>query len=233
MTEMQTDLGFYISLVWLFVIIITLLLLVVCYLFLAMRSSIERESRSLAFSHLVIEGIETERRRISRELHDTVLPLVKNSEVSNIVRSICLDLMPPDFTRLSLSDSLAQFCDQFTIRTGIKCACSIEEKLDFTFMSAENQLHIYRMVQESFTNIEKHSKAKRAFLVIRYIPQGDKNNILLCVSDEGIGLKNLPFENEGFGMRSIRQRAVIIGAKLDFISESGNGLTVRLEISNV
>ena len=36
--------------------------------------------------------------------------------------------------------------------------------------------------------------------------------------------------NEGLGIKSIRQRAAIIGAKLDFVSESGNGLMVRIEI---
>jgi signal transduction histidine kinase len=228
----------YVRLVWLFVGIITVLMPCLCYLFISMRSAEERESQSSAFSHLAIEGLEAERRRVSRELHDTVLPLVQDARVSALIRSICTELMPPDFTRLSLNDSLSGLCVQFTKRTGIECACSIEGGLNFTAYRPENQLHIYRMVQESFTNIEKHSGAGRAALVVRRSAE----NILICVSDDGHGLrsktrlhdmslttKGIP-TGAGLGIRSMRQRAAILGARLDFISESGNGLMVRIEI---
>jgi signal transduction histidine kinase len=139
--------------------------------------------------------------------------------------------MPPDFTRLSLNDSLSGLCVQFTKRAGIECACSIESDLSFTAYRPENQLHIYRMVQESFTNIEKHSGAGRAALVVRRSAE----NILICVSDDGVGIQSsltargIPM-GAGLGIRSMRQRADILGAKIDFISESGNGLMVRIEV---
>jgi two-component system NarL family sensor kinase len=100
------------------------------------------------------------------------------------------------------------------------------------------------MVQESFTNIEKHSGAGRAALVVRRSAE----NILICVSDDGHGLRSktrlqsktrlhdTPLTaggvptGAGLGIRSMRQRAAILGARLDFISESGNGLMVRIEI---
>ena len=193
---------------------------------------------SLAFSHLAIEGMETERRRVSRELHDIVLPLVRQEQVSDIIRSICMELMPPDFSKLSLNDSFNDLCARFSARTLIKCVCFIEEQLNFKKISAESQLHLYRIIQEAFTNIEKHSKADQASLVVR--PSSE--NILICVSDDGVGLRNEPENHEpsnfrtegsrfeGLGMMSMRQRAAIIGAKLDFISESENGLMVRIEL---
>jgi signal transduction histidine kinase len=228
----------YIRLVWLFVGIITVLMLCLCYLFISMRRAEERESQSRAFSHLEIDGLEAERRRVSRELHDTVLPLVGDAQVSALIRSICTELMPPDFTRLSLNDSLSGLCVQFTKRAGIECACSIESGLNFTAYRPEHQLHIYRMVQESFTNIEKHSGAGRAVLVVRRSAE----NILICVSDDGHGLrsktslhdtpltaKGIP-SGAGLGIRSMRQRADILGAKIDFFSESGNGFMVKIEV---
>jgi signal transduction histidine kinase len=215
------------------VFIITALLLGLYYLFLSMRRAEEREQMNLAFSNLMIEGMEDERRRVSRELHDNVLPLVRDPALSDTIRSICMELMPPDFARLSMKDSLTELCVKFTQRTGIQCACSIEEALSFASISPENQLHLYRMVQESLTNIEKHSKAGRAALVVRRSihdssRNGKTEHILICVSDEGTGLPDTDYE--GLGMRSMRQRAAIVGAKLDFISESINGLMVRIEI---
>jgi len=224
----------YFRLMWLFVVVITLLLLFMCYLFFAKQRAQQQESQSTAFSHLVIEGMETERRRIQRELHDVVLPQVRGMPVSDQIRSICMELMPPDFSRLSLNDLLADICNKFSGRTGIECSIYIDKDLSFAAINAENQLHIYRMVQESFTNIEKHSKAKKAIFVARWGKQEVRSgnqlpeNILICVSDDGKGLCR---GEEGLGMKSMRQRASIIGAQIDFISESGNGLMVRIEIA--
>ncbi|MCL2759694.1 MAG: histidine kinase [Treponema sp.] len=226
----------YFRLMWLFVIIITLLMLFLCYLYFAKQRAQRQESQSIAFSHLMIEGMETERRRISRELHDIILPHVNGMPVSDQIRSICMDLMPPDFSRLSFKDLLADICNKFSKRTGIECAYFINNDISFTAVSAENKLHLYRIVQESFTNIEKHSKAQKALLVARRVSNEAKtedqssDNILICISDEGTGLLS---EEEGLGMKSIRQRAAIICAKVDFISESSNGLMVRIEIPAV
>ena len=235
-------LEFYTIMMWLFVFIITVLMLSLCYVYLSMRRAMERESENREFSTMAIIGMEAERRRVSRELHDTVLPLLPDSEVSDLIRSICTELMPPDFARLSLKDSLAVLCMHFTQKTGIECPWIIEEELDFSPFSAEDQLHLYRMVQESFTNIEKHSGAERASLAVRRSDRTSPANILICVSDEGQGLQSKPglrsmpglnanaAEKTGLGIKSMRQRAAILGAKLDFISESGNGLMVRIEL---
>jgi signal transduction histidine kinase len=217
------NLEFHFTLIWLFVFIITVFMIFLWYFFLAKRRAEQRELESFEFSHLIIEGIETERRRISSEFHDTVLPLVRDAAVSSKIRKICTELMPPDFSRLPLTVALANLSDTFTERSGIKCACSIEEGIDFSFLSAVNRLHVYRIVQESFTNIEKHSQAEKAALVIRKTGQ----KILICVSDDGIGIDS---HNEGMGMKTIRYRSNLLGAKIDFIGETGDGLMVRLEI---
>jgi signal transduction histidine kinase len=252
----------YFRLVWLFVVIMFFLMALICYLHLAMRRAQEREARNFAFSRLMIAGQEAERRRISCELHDTVLPEVRHftgtrgeaAEEQTIIRQqeivtarireICAELMPPDFSRLSLKDSLTGLCSAFAKRTGIKCLPVMEEDLDFSGMRAENQLHLYRMVQEAFTNIEKHAKASRVVLVARrqnkietFDEKSKVRNALICVSDDGSGLPpeetRLPKEGRtgaGLGMRSMRWRAAFLGAKLDFISERGNGLMVRIQV---
>jgi two-component system NarL family sensor kinase len=256
----------YFRLLWLFVIIMFFLIAVICYLYLAIRRAQEQETRHFAFSRLVIAGQEAERRRVSCELHDTVLPEVRRFTgtggevaeeqtiihqqgiVTERIREICAELMPPDFSRLSLKDSLAGLCSAFGKRTGIECLPAIEEDLDFSGIQVENQLHLYRMVQEAFTNIEKHANAGRVVLVARRQRQGEVRSearsaahskvqsALICVSDDGPGLpqEGRPSEEggtgDGLGMRSMRWRAAFLGARLDFISESGNGLMVRFEV---
>ena len=154
-------------------------MVLLCYLYLAMRRARERETKSRNFSLLAIEGLETERRRISREFHDMVLPLVHDTALSNMIRSICTELASPDFSRLSFKDSLSDLCANFIGRTGIECACSIEEGLDFSPISPENQLHLYRIIQESLTNIEKHSGARKVALVARRYTRGSAESILI------------------------------------------------------
>ncbi|MCL2809543.1 MAG: histidine kinase [Treponema sp.] len=220
----------YIRLIYLFTILITALMLLLCYLYFSIKKARKHEQLSHEFSNLVIEGLETERRRVSRELHDTILPQLHGSAVSDQIRSICVDLMPPDFSCLSLKDALTLLCVKFSERTGIQFSVSMEGNLpsakppDFSKINAENQLHIYRMVQESLNNIEKHSGAKKAFLTVR----DTSGNIIICVSDDGVGLGDK--KGEGLGMRSIRQRAGIIGADVNFISEAENGLLIKIEI---
>ncbi|GHV95012.1 hypothetical protein AGMMS50293_13320 [Spirochaetia bacterium] len=234
----------YFLLIWLFVIIISGLVVILCLLYLAIQNSQRRELRSLAFSDMMIAGQEAERRRVSREIHDTVLPEVRDPAVSEQIRAICMELMPPDFVSLSLRDSLAGLCVRFSKRNGIECVHSLEPGLDFSHLLPESQLHIYRMVQESFTNIEKHAAAHRVVLVARRLsatPAGPV--ILICVSDDGRGFPaegcppaegGHPTEGchpvEGLGMMTMRQRAAILGCRLDFVSENGHGLMVRMEI---
>jgi two-component system NarL family sensor kinase len=243
----------YFHLLWLFVVIISALILLLWYLYFVMRGAREREQESRDFSHLIITSLETERRRISGELHDTVLPelrrltdpggeaadgptVIRQQElVSRRIREICMELMPPDFTRLSLKDSLTGLCLQFARRTGIECLPSIDKNLSFGRLDPGAQLHLYRMVQEALTNIEKHSNADRVVLVARRqggpVPAGGSSaGILVCVSDDGTGLTPESGDRAGLGMRIMRERAAAIGARLDFVSESGNGLMVRIDL---
>jgi two-component system NarL family sensor kinase len=254
----------YFRLLWLFVLIISVLILLLWYLYLVMRNAREQERESRDFSHLVITGLETERRRVFGELHDTVLPelrqltvpggevaegpvVIRQQElISRRIREICLELMPPDFSRLSLKGSLIGLCVQFTRRTGIECLPAVDTNLDFSRIDPGAQLHLYRMIQEALTNIEKHSGASRVVLVARKqtgpaAPEGffsgagpsaaeSSPGILVCISDDGVGLKSKLGSRTGLGMRIMRERAAAIGARIDFVSESGNGLMVRIAL---
>jgi signal transduction histidine kinase len=83
------ELSMLITLIWFFAGIVTILVLLMCFLFIAMKRALRQESESVAFAQMVIEGQEKERERISRELHDTILPLVKDEKVSAAIRLMC------------------------------------------------------------------------------------------------------------------------------------------------
>lgn len=247
-----------------FVVLTIILFGVVWYLYSALRRSQIQEKNSAEFSRITMLVQEKERAHLSAELHDTVLQdmgrLLQMGEegspsineltlkILTRIREICRELMPPDFSRLSLTDSLKQLCADFEKRayneaakTGTECRAVITE--DFSRIvesgriSAQMQLQIFRIVQESLANIEKHSKACEATLTAR--SNGDKT-LLICVTDDGIGISEQSHSAEtavkksrsvpGLGIRGMYQRAAILGASLSFVPGAGQGLTVRLEV---
>lgn len=222
------ELDAWFSLVWLFVVFIALLMLLLCYLYLAKRKAQKREWRSLTFSREALAGQEAERRRIFRELHDTVLPELQGLAVSSRIRDICAELLPPGFERLALKDAIAGLCSRFSRRTGIECGVGIAEDIDFGRLPVEHHLHLYRIVQEALTNIEKHSGAKTAAVSARMEQTPAGHSILISVSDDGAGMAKEA--SAGFGMNTMRQRAAIIGACLRFSGGEGDGLMVYIEI---
>jgi signal transduction histidine kinase len=232
----------YFRLLWLLVLFISLLMAFLGYIYLAMRKAREREARNMAFSSLALEAQETERRRIAAELHDIVLPDLRDNPAAAHIREICGRLMPPDLDRFSLKDSLASLGSGFVKSTGIECIVAIEDGLDFTGLSGEHRLHLYRIAQEALNNIAKHSRAKQAMVVARQGVEagfpGKGRPVLFSISDDGQGLQSRPgLQTEdghgGFGMRIMRQRAAILGAHIDFISEAGSGFMVCVKLPPV
>jgi signal transduction histidine kinase len=226
MSDLSGAIANYNFYIWSLVAIIFTLIFVTSYHIIAIRRARERESKSGEYSHLSIEILETERRRVARELHDGILPELRDQALAGKIRSICLELMPPDFSKLSLKDSLEALTLNFTKKTGVGCAFFIEETLDFSPAGADGQLQIFRIAQEAFTNIAKHSGTGKASFFAGRPARGPAGKILIYISDEGKGLTGEGAE--GIGMKSMRQRADMIGAKLEFVNEGG--LTVRLEI---
>ncbi len=82
---------------------------------------------------------------------------------------------------------------------------------------------IYRIAQESLTNVVRHSRATRVQLDLRSSPGG----LRLSVTDDGRGINHQP---EGAGMKGMRERAVLIGGELSFRPARDGGLEVRLEV---
>jgi signal transduction histidine kinase len=228
-----------------FILIFCGLVLIIEALRRSLRRSRKQERDSSAFSRMIMLAQEAERSRIAAELHDTVLQdmvrlrhaisagdaagdlLDLERRVMNRTRKVCRELMPPDFSRFALQDSLIQLCMDFAGRTGVECRALIHPGFTARSFPPAAQLQIYRIAQEALTNIEKHARAAEATLTARGGTTEDPS-LLICISDDGAGLPDPP--SEGLGIRGMRERAAILGADLSFIGGPGGGLTVRLEI---
>jgi signal transduction histidine kinase len=239
-----------------FSVFVICLIFFTLFLYRALRHSQIKEQDSSDFSRITMLTQEKERTLISAELHDTVLQdmgrllqISKNmkptdsdfSELAQKIitrtREICRELMPPDFSRLALKDSIIQLCADFQKNMSVECRVIIDKNFTPEKLSPQMQLQVYRIIQEALSNIEKHSEAKEVTLTVR---NKEDKSLLICVTDDGIGLKQntadtqIPqysqFSANSMGIRGMYQRAEILGASLSFVEGAGSGLTVRLEV---
>ncbi|MDR3335706.1 MAG: sensor histidine kinase [Treponema sp.] len=259
---------------FLFSLMIITLVLFIWLLCHALMASRIREQESQAFSREIILGQERERKRISRELHDTVAQELRylgmkltriyretakndgkaisalckevireQKTLADRVRSICRNLIPPDFQRQNLVDALNLLCTDFSERTGIKCVLSAEENLRFDSLSPDAQLQCFRIVQEALINIEKHAEASEASVVVRN-GRAEKNpaprglpSLVICVSDDGKGFDEPPSSPailagayDHFGIRGMYERTAMLNGSLEFLGEKGEGVLVKIMI---
>jgi signal transduction histidine kinase len=157
--------------------------------------------------------------------------------MTNRIRTICDGLFPPDFRYQGLPGALRRLCRDFGKRTGIDCRLSIKEdpalQNILAGLDAGAQLHCFRLIQESLTNIEKHAGAAEAVVVVR---AGNGDTLLVCVNDDGKGFAvsspdDSKIHNPGhYGIRGMYARIAILKGSLTFESESGEGTAVMMTI---
>lgn len=199
-----------------------------------------------AVSKRITQILENERRRISRDLHDSVIQEIRSiklesdrigngkiSEISentiNELRSICYNLTPPDLNLESgatLEILLAGLCSEFQKKNKIKCIFVADENLP-EIKSKDKMLTIFRIVQESLQNISEHSNAQNCSVVVR-----NKDGIVIFITDDGNGF-DLASEMKKpfcFGLKTMFERASQIGAILSIESAAGDGTEIKLEI---
>jgi two-component system sensor histidine kinase UhpB len=213
-----------------------------------MLDRLERERRDSA--RRALSAQEGERRRVARELHDevgqvltaVVLQLdrlqrgVGDQQRQGVeeareavrggldeVRAIASRLRPEALDDLGLSSAMAALTNEVARRAGVRVERSlarIEPPL-----SPEEELVVYRVAQEALTNAVRHGGARRVCVTLEARGQA----VELTVRDDGTGF-DVEAAAEGAGLRGMRERAVLIEARLDVTSTPGEGTTVRLRI---
>jgi signal transduction histidine kinase len=214
--------------------------------------ALNRNLRELSARLLHLQ--DEERRRIARELHDSVgqmlvaltmnLSAVRDDverltktaaalndsenlvrEMSSEVRTISHLLHPPLLDEAGLSSALQWYVDGFARRSGIKVELDLPD--DLGRLSSELETAIFRVVQECLTNIHRHSASPVAKIQLRR----RDHQLLVEVEDEG---KGIPPEKQekmasagapGVGIRGMRERIRQLGGTLE-IHSNGAGTTV-------
>jgi two-component system sensor histidine kinase UhpB len=139
------------------------------------------------------------------------------------VRRLARRLRPEVLDELGLNAALTTLCNRLSSQTGLMIRRTLAETPPP--LSAEDQLVVYRIVQESLTNVVRHSGASEARVVLHAGADG----VEVVVLDNGRGLPSQAVPLEG-GIRSMRERALLIGAELTWTTADGGGTMIRLQI---
>ena len=221
------------------------------------RKQAESELRRL--SSRLLNAQEDERRRIAFELHDelgqdlTVLKLhidsIKRklhpdqsalhkafedvlrdvSQTIEKVRRISRDLSPSVLVDLGLTAALRWMINSFAKHSNIEISTDIMDTKGL--FSTDQQIAIYRIFQEIFTNISRHARATRVSLEIK--KEDDK--ILFLLNDNGIGfdteqIKTRYAPDKGLGLAAMEERIKMLSGRIEIFSREGRGTRIAFEI---
>jgi PAS domain S-box-containing protein len=214
---------------------------------LDVRARLQQDLSGL--SDRIITAQEQERRRVARELHDSLgnqvaaLTLALSSlgrrtgstetrllakmlaDMAQNIRDLSHQLHPVMLEYAGLAPALRELCGEFTELTEIKVAVVAPAELGA--VPPEVALCAYRVTQEALQNIAKHSGAKNAIVSLAR----ESGHLLLTIHDGGAGFDphNIR-EHRGLGLVSIRERVRLLKGSLDIASAPGAGTTLHVSV---
>lgn len=200
----------------------------------------EKQNQEL-FSQELIKAQEDQRTEVARDLHDSVgqklmllTKQVKSFNDTNVeqlakntleeLRGISRGLYPATFERIGVTESIQFMINEVDANTNLFFISEIDN-IDKT-LSKQDELHLYRIIQEVLNNIVKHANAKSVFITITK----KANTIETIIKDNGIGFEFTEklHSSSTIGMKTLLERAKIIKSKLLFDSNKNEGTTIEL-----
>jgi signal transduction histidine kinase len=179
-------------------------------------------SQRLAVLALGLENVDEATPASLSDVHKQLRGLVKStSELGADLHTLSHQLHSSTLESLGLVPAVAAFCKEFMAHQGIRVGFTSNEIPRSVHPDAA--LCVFRIVQEGLRNLKKHSGAEEAQVDLRMT--GDRLEV--TVRDEGCGfdLRKLR-QNEGLGIRSMVERAHLLGGKFEIHSQTGKGTTL-------
>ena len=206
----------------------------------------DRRRRSLA-------ATEAERHRWARELHDETLQALGGLKVLlssatrlddadamraamrgatqqltgdiESLRALIAELRPPALDQLGLAPALASLAQ----RTGAGNDVEVRADVDLpenSRLAPEVETTVYRVVQESLTNVVKHAHASSVDIEVRCA--GDA--VEVSVADDGVGFDTEATPEDGFGLAGMRERVELAGGELSVVRGADAGTVIRARL---
>ena len=232
------------------VFIIFIVLFVIKYQQKQNAFKIEREALKKALLETEIEIKEQTLTNVSRELHDNLgqiaslvkinlnlvsknIPKEDNQKITESVillkelitriRSLSVSLKSENLERFGLLNMIEQDVERYQ-NLG-EFSVNFNTKADLTDFKEDTAIFLYRMTQEIFNNILKHSKATE----VNFSIYQEEKNTIFKFADNGVGF-NQAVVKLGSGLINLKERCEIINAKLQIDSAEGKGTTIQIII---
>jgi len=164
--------------------------------------------------------------------HEKVIQCVRLAEECvKEVRTLSYLLYPPMLEEMGLKSAIPWYLEGFTARSGIHV--TFDGSSDFGRLSRDTELALFRVLQESLTNVHRHSGSQTAHVEL----STRQGMAVLEIRDNGKGMPSAVLKESdessyrviGVGLRGMRERLGQLGGKLE-ISSTENGATVTAEV---
>ena len=242
------------------VVILSITVAVIIVLTLAINMHEHRiaDNNLKELAHKTVMFQEDEKKHLARELHDGINQLLVSSRCHlellgnklqseelkahlnksqhslmraiEEVRHISHQLRPSSLDDIGLEAALSSLLLDFQAHSGIEVETLFATKPGK--LKSEAATTLYRVVQESLTNIEKHAQATKVTVIAQQIG----NVLQLLIQDNGVGFNTYKaMEKRGIGLRNMRERVEFIGGDFELMSEVGFGteITVLLTLEGL
>lgn len=218
------------------------------------------EQRIQILTQDLIRAQETERQKISRDLHDHIAQdlatlkimaqnlfgawedvpqsLRQKAEVLNrtlgnsiqAVRDLAYDLRPPTLDALGLVRTLFVYCEDVRNKHGLQVDFS-SAGLDALDLDFDTEINLYRLLQEALSNVRKHAAAKR--VTVRLV--ASHPHIILRIEDDGQGFQPElrmveALREKRMGLRSMEERVALLSGKMKMQSFPGAGTRIHIQV---
>jgi two-component system nitrate/nitrite sensor histidine kinase NarX len=222
---------------------ITILTFVLSLLFSFWLFRIIRTTNDKLVEEQSKRAVYEERERLARELHDGIaqslfflnIKLKQGdikaasravSVIDNDMRQAIFNLRSIPEVNDSLNNRLSKWLSEWSSITGI----DIEEKIDipYNIFSVKEEVQIFAIIQEAFTNIRKHSGSSHALIEFK----GTQDKWKINIADDGCGIDKKKSNEKKYGLSMMQERAKQLGAKFEIIKSKMGGTEIIVSKEN-